>query len=127
MKKNKFEYNHKKFFKDIKQEVYPFYEKGYHKLDVRDTYNMDDYMIASLYEHMKLYKKVTCVNLDYHVFIIDGVQLTQGECIDRIIDDCKFILNNRNCLNTDEEQKEIDSKMRDALKVLAEIFWCMWW
>ena len=125
--KRKIKYNHKKFFKDIKQEVYPFNQKDYHKLDVRDTYNMDDYMIASLYEHMKLYKEVACVKLDYHVFSIDGVKLTQEECINRIIDDCRFILDNKDCLNTDEEQKEIDSKMRDALKVLAEIFWCMWW
>ena len=44
-----------KYFKGLKKIPYPYSEKDYPKIDDRDTYNMDEYIIASLYGHLKRY------------------------------------------------------------------------
>ena len=121
------------YFKDLKRGVpYPYNEKDYPEIDSRDTWNMDSYMIASLYGHLKMYKEDASVDLEYHKFNINGEELTQLQCIDKMIDNCKFILNNIDYspeteMSIEEQFKLTDEKMRETFDILKEVFWAMWW
>lgn len=103
---------------------FPYSEEDYPDFDKRDTYNMDYTLIAWLYECLRFFQDdKTCIDLDFHKFNIDGEELSQARCIDRMIDDCTVIL------TSDEfkEAKKMDAAKDDLFKVLSKVFWAMWW
>ena len=105
---------------------FPYGEEDYPDFDERDTFNMDYTIIARLYEGLRYFQDGnTCVNLNYHKFNIDGEELTQIQCIDRMIKDCEIILKG-DSLN-DEEFKDLDAAKDDLFKVLSKVYWTMWW
>lgn len=114
---------------------FPYGEEDYPDFDARDTYCMDYTLVAWLYERLRYFQDGnTCVNLSYHRFDIDGETLTQVQCIDRMVEDCKIILRyNYGISFTDwkEEKKYFDNVVtpakNDLFKVLAEVYWTMWW
>ena len=67
----------------------------------------------------------TCVDLNYHRFDIDGEELTQMQCIDRMIEDCVVMLKGN--LWEDEEHDKMDAAKDDLFKVLSKVYWAMWW
>lgn len=105
---------------------FPYGEKDYHDFDERDTFNMDYTLIAWIYECLRFFQDgKTCINLNYHTFDIDGEELTQMQCIDRMIEDCVVML--KGDIWKDEEHDEIDAAKDDLFKVLSKVYWSMWW
>ena len=103
---------------------FPYNEADYHDFDKRDTYNMDSTLIAWLYEHLRFFQDgKICIDLNYHKFNIDGEELTQMQCIDRMIDDCAVILKS----DSFKEMDKMDAAKDDLFKVLSTVFWAMWW
>ena len=107
---------------------FPYDEEDYHDFDERDTFNLDVSLLMWLYECLRFFqdeasKTVVMDDPTWHTFEIDGEQLTQLQCIDRMVEDCKVAL-----LSDDfEERDKMDAAMRDLFKVLNEVYWCMWW
>ena len=62
-------------------------------------------------------------NFNYHKFDIDGGELTQMQCIHRMVDDCAVIIKS----DEFEEMEKIDAAKDDLFKVLSKVFWAMWW
>ena len=106
---------------------FPYDEEDYNEFDERDTFNLDNTLILWLYERLRYFQDHASkvVNFDYHKFEIDGEELTQRQCIDRMVEDCKAIMTE---LNADEEDfKAADVAKDDLFKVLSKVYWAMWW
>lgn len=106
---------------------FPYNEEDYSGFDDRDTFNMDASLLMWLYQCLRFFQdeasKVVVYDSTERMFEIDGEQLTQLQCINRMVEDCKVAL-----LSDDfEERDKMDAAMRDLFKVLAEVYWCMWW
>ena len=107
---------------------FPYSERGYPKFDERDTFNLDHVIILWLYERLRYFQDVVTEQVvmddpEWRTFEIDGEKLTQLQCIDRMVEDCKIIL-----LGDDfEEHEKMDAAMRDLFKVFSEVYWSMWW
>ena len=109
-----------------KDNLFPFSEDDYPDMDVRDTWNMDHTIILWMYERLKFFREQTPVNLDFHRFEIDGEELTQAQCIDRMIEDCKI------CILADyvpfgEEFEKTNAAKDDLFKVWSAVHFAMWW
>ena len=107
--------------------LFPYNEEDYHDFDDRDTFNMDYTLIAWMYQCLRFFQDVASktVNFDFHKFEIDGEELTQRQCIDRMVKDCTTILNG-DCWK-EEEIKKMDIAKDDLFKVLSKVYWAMWW
>jgi hypothetical protein len=91
-------------------------------MDARDLWNLDMTLVGWLYERLNLYKDKAPVDLDFHKFDIDGKELTQGQCIDRMINDCKIMLLDDSFI----VPQEVEEAKDDLFKVLSKVFWAMW-
>lgn len=107
---------------------FPYDEEDYHGFDERDTFNLDVSLLMWLYERLRYFqdeasKVIIMDDPEWKTFEIDGEQLTQLQCINRMVEDCKIAM-----LSDDiDEREKMDSAMRDLFKVLSEVYWCMWW
>lgn len=110
---------------DEKYIPFPFNQLDYAPFDGRDTYNLDFTIVCWLYERFRFFQEESCIDLDYHKFDIDGEELTQGQCIQRMIDDCKIIM--LGDIWNDEEGKKMTVAKDDLFKVLSKVYWAMWW
>lgn len=114
---------------------FPYDEEDYHDFDERDTFNMDATLIVWLYQCLRFFQDEASqiVNFDYHKFEIDGEELTQRQCIDRMVEDCKTILlYDEGKFDDWREEHEyfenfIESAKNDLFKVLSKVYWAMWW
>lgn len=114
---------------------FPYSEEDYHDFDNRDTFNMDCTIIAWMYQCLRFFQDEASqiVNFDYHRFDIDGEELTQRQCIDRMVEDCKVILLYNDLMFDDwqDDKKYIDSVVNpakdDLFKVFSKVYWAMWW
>lgn len=107
---------------------FPYSEEDYHEFDERDTFNLDASMLMWLYERLRFFqdeasKIVALDDPTGKTFDIDGEKLTQLQCIDRMVEDCKVALFSDDL----DELEKMDAAVRDLFKVLSEVFWCMWW
>lgn len=99
-------------------------EREEYGFDERETWALDSAFYCWLYERLKMYLDVNCVNLTYHKFEYDGEELTQEECINRMIYGCEIYFQQYNDWNISEEnQKAID----DVAKIWAIVLPAMWW
>ena len=110
---------------DEKDIPFPFNEKDYPKFDKRDTYNLNDTIACWLYERLRFFQEHTIINLDYHKFNIDGEELTQRQCIQKMVDDCKVIM--LGDIWDDESFNQMEVAKYDLFKILGEVYWAMWW
>jgi len=107
---------------------FPYDESNYHDLDVRDTFNMDLTIVMWMYQCLRYFQDKVTENVvmddpTWQTFEVDGEKLTQLQCINRMVEDCKIIL-----LGDEfEEHEEMDAAMRDLFKVFSEVYWAMWW
>lgn len=110
-------------FPDVDHVPFPFGEKDYAPFDERDTFNMDMTLIVWLYERLRYFQDEASkmIDLTYYKFSIDGEKLTQRECIDRMVTDCKTIL-----LDDDVTEKTWRTT-EDLFKILSKVYWTMWW
>lgn len=104
---------------------FPFGEEDYHDFDERDTFSMDYTLIAWIYECLRFFKEETPIDLTYHIFNIDDEELTQIQCIDGMIEDCKIVLLNNGTFGS--QFAKVDAAKDDLFKVLSKVYWAMWW
>lgn len=104
---------------------FPYGEKDYPDFDPRDTFSMEYTLAAWLYERLRYFQsdEHVCIDLNYHTFDIDGEELTQLQCIDRMIEDCKIILTSDDFTEFDK----MDAAKNDLFMVLSKVYWAMWW
>lgn len=95
-------------------------ERKIYGFDERETWSLDYTFFCWLYERCMMFKEINCVDLDFHKFNINGKMLTQGECIDKIINNCKRIIT----------YKGIDDLFvlkNEVLEIWKECIYSMWW
>lgn len=82
--------------------------KKYGGWDERVTWNLNTFMTEQIYTWFKMYYKYADkrINLDFWKFNIDGKELTERECILRIIDDIEFWFKNNDSLNHEKKRKQ---------------------
>lgn len=127
--------NHEYYFKEFSFIPYPYCEKDFnYELNVKETFSLDMTILAYLYEHLIMYKEVAgeIVDLNYHKFTIKNEILTQGQCIDRMIEDIYIIFSIDNNIWKSEESweklgKMIKEKEDDLFDILKECFQTLWW
>lgn len=125
MKNKKHQYIRELFPNDL---PYPYSERNHYKFDERDTFNLDVTLILWLYERLRYFQDhvvniVVMDNPEWRTYEVDGEKLTQLQCVNRMVEDCKIIL-----LGDDfEEHEKMDAAMRDLFKVFSEVYWAMWW
>lgn len=115
---------------------FPYGERDYHGFDARDTFNMDNTLVMWLYENLRYFQDEASKIIDFdnheQVYDIDGKELTQRQCIDRMVLDCAIILDNSNDITESIEEEmhyfnEKDAAKDDLFKVLSKVYWAMWW
>lgn len=115
---------------------FPYSEEDYHDFDARDTFSMNDTLIAWLYECLRYFQDEASkiVDFTFHKFIINGDELTQEQCIDRMVKDCKIVLLYNGGTNFDDFKEEekyfkdvICPAKDDLFMVLSKVYWSMWW
>lgn len=88
------------------------------------TWNLDHELICWINYWFKRYKEEAEIDLQFHRYIYEGVQMTQGEVIDRIIALTEHI-------NSDfysiEEKTGIESEVEEVFDLIKIVFWNMWW
>lgn len=104
---------------------FPFNQSDYANFDCRDTYEFFHTLTCWLYERFRYFQEGTCIDLNFHKFDIDGKELTQAQCIQRMVDDCKIIMVGD--LWDDEEAQKMEEAKDDLFKVLSKVYWAMWW
>ena len=99
--------------------------------DYRITYNLDSWMIEQLYTWLNMYLEAShnTIDLEYHKFNIDGMQLTELEAIVYIMDSFEqwlICVDDVNKYATDEEFAA-QEQVKKAFSVLGQIIFCLWW
>lgn len=107
---------------------FPYNEIDYHEFDERDTFNLDEALIMWLYERLRYFQDVVTerVVMDdptWRTYKVDDEKLTQLQCINRMVDDCKIILLG----DAFDDHDKMDAAMHDLFKVFSEVYWSMWW
>ena len=118
------------------QRPFPYSEEDYHDFDARDTFSMNDTLVAWLYECLRYFQDEASkiVDFTFHKFIINDDELTQEQCIDRMVKDCKIVLLYNGGANFDDFKEEekyfkdvICPAKDDLFMVLSKVYWSMWW
>lgn len=91
--------------------------------DSRETWALELSFYCWLYERLKMFLDVNCIDLTFHKFEYEGEELTQQECIDRMLEGLKIALFKEDYHQTDEERK----KVSDIAKIWAIVLPAMWW
>lgn len=89
--------------------------------DERETWSLDSTFMYWLYERLMMFKEVNCINLDFHKFNINGKEMTQRECIDKMIENCKAYIKSS---GIDEVAYNLKN---ETLKIWKECIHSMWW
>ena len=102
--------------------------------DERSSWNLNTFMVEQIYTWLKIYMDHAdgFIDLSFHKFEIDGKQLTERECILRVISDIEFWFSNN---DADEKEFEIykelamqaQTKIEEAFKILGIIMSVLWW
>lgn len=118
-----------KYLKEFNDKPYPFFEDKYPPFDIRDTFSLDFTFVAWLYERLRYFQDSASkvVDFDFHEFEIDGETLTQQQCIDRMVEDCKVLLNGDFFIPAAKEFEKLDAAKDDLFNVFKTVFWAMWW
>ena len=113
---------------------FPYNEEDYPDFDDRDTFSMDQTLIMWLYERLRFFQeeasKIIVMTDKLYMFgkevLIDGQEVTMKECVDRMVEDCKLIVDS---LYEDVEENWViaETAKNDLFRVLSKVFWAMWW
>lgn len=121
---------------------FPYGEKDCADFDVRDTFSLNSTLIAWLYERLRYFQDEASQIIDFdqplylygEKALIDGHEVTQRECIDRMVEDCKTILLFDSGVNFDDWKEEekyvndvVDPAKNDLFMVLSKVYWALWW
>ena len=86
---------------------------------------MNFMFFAWLYERLKVFLEVNCIDLEFHKYEFDGEVYTQLEMINKMIEGCEIALTGwyGDCYLDEEKRKKMD----DVVKIWAVVFDEMWW
>ena len=90
--------------------------------DERETWSLDSTFMCWLYERLMMFKEVNHIDLDFHKFNINGKEMTQRECIDKIIENCKIYIQNRYI----DDELAYNLK-NETLEIWKGCIHSMWW
>lgn len=99
-------------------------ERSIYGFDERETWALDHTFYCWLYERLRMYVDITCVNLEYHKFEYEGEILTQQECIDRMIKGCEIAFKQENDWDIPKDDWEA---IMDVGYIWALVLPAMWW
>lgn len=96
--------------------------------DERETWDLNFTMNLLLYERLSKYKEIAkgIVDLSFHTFEYNGEELTQEECIDKILEGLRLELTLKPFDKKREEQETID-KIESIWKIYDLIKYALWW
>ena len=108
-------------------------ERKVYGFDSRETWNLNDAFLKWLYERVKMYIEINCVDLMYHKFVYHGKTLTQQEVLDLILKDIEMYYNVNGCFEKKygndvclHNQKQF-VYMREIGELWALVLPAMWW
>ena len=103
-------------------------EREIYGFDERETWNLDHTFYCWLYERLKMYleKADGVIDLDFHKFEYEGEELTQRQCIERMIEGCKVYFSDE-YENGFPEDETLHKKVMDVTKIWALVIGAMWW
>ena len=90
-----------------------------------ETWCLDFHFYCWLYERLKMYLEVNCVDLNYHRFNYEDKEYTQKELIDKMLYGCELALF-EGCKHkklTEDEEKAVN----DVRWIWATVMPAMWW
>lgn len=98
------------------------HEKKMYGFCSAETWNMDRIFCEWLYSHCKMYleKADGIVDMEFHSVEIGDEELTQLQCIQKIIELTGEAL-------TGSDAEEATRQLREAILIWAEVFPLMWW
>ena len=104
-------------------------EKKKYGFDPRETKNMERHFYEWLYERVKLYKKLAFKksNIENTSIIIGGMELTQSEWIDILIDNLEYLLSQNINELSDNEMQRYFEKSNNAVDIWKRLMFYMWW
>lgn len=109
--------------KDDKRQNQWAEERAAYGFDERETWNLDFSFHLWLYERLKRYVEVCCVNLEYHKFSYHGEEYTQKQLIDMMLERLEFSFKPE-YNDYDEKQFKYVSEIEE---IWAIVFPAMWW
>ena len=99
--------------------------------DNRITYNLDSWMIEQLYTWLNMYLEASygTIDLEYHKFNIDGMELTELEAIVYIMDSFEQWLTYIDDIDkyTSDEELAVQEQVKKALCALSVVWPTLWW
>ena len=109
---------------DSKRHKKWFQERRLYGFDSRETYSLNYTFYVWLYEHLMMYKEkaIEVIDLEYHTIVFNGENLTQLECIDKMLEGCRLYI--KDCESTD---KEVQRKIKEVVEIWSIILPYMWW
>ena len=90
-----------------------------------ETWCLDFHFYCWLYERLKMYLEVNCIDLNYHKFNYEGKEYTQVELINKMLHGCELALFEE-CKHkrlTEDEKKAVN----DVRWIWATVMPAMWW
>jgi hypothetical protein len=99
--------------------------------DYRVTYNLDSWMIEQLYTWLNMYLEASynTIDLEYHKFNIDGMELTELEAIVYIVDSFErwLICTDDTSEFATEEEDAAREQVKKAFAALGTLWPALWW
>lgn len=99
MKLDPKDYRWTRWNKEIEEYGFPDYE----------TWCLDIYFYCWLYERLKMFLEVNCIDLNVHKFNFENKEYTQKELIDKMLHGCELALSEafENKKLTEDEEKSV--------------------
>ena len=109
--------------KDDKRQEQWKEEREVYGFDERETWSLDFSFRLWLYERLKRYLDVSCVDLEYHKFDYNGNKYTQRQMIEMMLERLEFSFK--------PEYNDFDDKQFEYVsevgKIWAIVLPAMWW
>lgn len=104
---------------------FPYDEDDFHDFDEREALDMDESLILWLYEMFRYYQDEVSkiMSRKERKFDIDGEILNHPQCLNRMIEDCKIIIQSD---DFGDDQRRREAAKDDLFKVLSKVIWTMW-
>lgn len=82
-------------------------QRDIYGFDEREVWSLDLTFFCWLYERLMMFIETTSSDLEKKTFIIDNTELTQRECIEKMISKCKQIITKENVRPISEIKEEV--------------------
>lgn len=108
------------------REKYWQHERNIYGFDERECWGLDSTFFYWLYERLMKYNEDTCIDTSFHKFNINGKEMTQQECIDKMIYLAKKYITQPKTLTFEEEDK-LYKEVSEIFDILKECIYSLWW